>query len=171
MELHLGVMSDLGRNAPTACPLGMTHQVPWRHGTKVQGTRAAAGSKLAWMLPRPPSRTVLVIDDYAAVRFTIAELLREESFDVTEAASGAEGLAVLSRLERPCLVLLELALPDMDGDEFANRLRALPRADTFRLLIVTGRSHAPLPPGATGLLQKPFDVQQLLSLVEAHSPL
>ena len=123
------------------------------------------------MAASPPSRNVLVIDDYVDVRMSIAELLREEAFEVAEAGSGAEGLALLSRMERPCLVLLDLELPDMDGYEFAQRLRALPHAERVRLLIVTGRPHAPLPPGATGMLQKPFEVQQLLTLVEVHSQL
>jgi CheY-like chemotaxis protein len=122
------------------------------------------------MAPSSPTRSVLVIDDYADVRFTVAELLREESFEVAEAGSGAEGLEVLSRLARPCLILLDLELPDMDGYEFAARLRALPRAEACPLVIVTGRPHATLPPGAAGLLQKPFDVEQLLSLVDAQAP-
>ncbi len=117
-----------------------------------------------------PVRNVLVIDDYPDVRFTVAELLREESFEVTEAGSGAEGLERLSRLTRPCLILLDLELPDMDGYEFAARLRALPHAKDCPLVIVTGRPHAELPPGASGLLQKPFDVEQLLSLVQAQAP-
>lgn len=142
-----------------------------RHGTKVQGTRGAAGPKLARMATPSLSRNVLVIDDYDEVRMSIAELLRDESFEVSEAGSGAEGLALLSRMERPCLVLLDLELPDMDGYEFANRLRTLPCARSVRLLIVTGRPDAPLPLGATGMLQKPFEVQQLLTLVEVHSQL
>jgi two-component system KDP operon response regulator KdpE len=121
-------------------------------------------------MPPPPPRTVLLVEDYADIRLTLAEVLRAEAFDVREAGRGEEGLALLARLERPCLILLDLELPDMDGFEFARRLRALPRPPADALVILTGRTGARLPEGATGLLHKPFELQDLLSLVDAHAP-
>jgi len=122
------------------------------------------------MSPAPPPRTILVVEDYADIRATLAELLRAEAFDVCEAARGEEGLALLARMEGPCLILLDLELPDMDGFEFARRLRALPRAPADALVILTGRTDAPLPEGAAGVLHKPFELQELLALVETHAP-
>jgi len=122
------------------------------------------------MPPPSPPRTVLIVDDYADIRETVVELLQAESFDVRAAARGAEGLAQLAGVEGPCLILLDLELPDMDGFEFARRMRALARAHADTLLILTGRTDGVLPEGAAGLLQKPFELHELLSAVEAHAP-
>lgn len=122
------------------------------------------------MPPPSPPRTVLIVDDYEDIRQTVMELLQEEAFDVRAAAGGAEGLAQLARVEGPCLVLLDLELPDMDGFEFARRMRALSRAHADTLVILTGRTDGALPEGAAGLLHKPFELHELLSTVEAHAP-
>ena len=70
------------------------------------------------------ARTVLIVDDHPSFRATARALLETEGFDVVgEAADGAEGLAKASVLD-PDLVLLDVQLPDIDGFEVANRLRA-----------------------------------------------
>jgi len=122
------------------------------------------------MSSAPPPSTILIVDDYEEIRAAVVELLEAEAFDVREAAWGAEGLAQLARVEGPCLVLLDLELPDMDGFEFARRMRTLAREHADTLLILTGRTDGVLPEGAAGLLLKPFEIHELLAAVEAHAP-
>lgn len=124
----------------------------------------------AGMNPAPPRRAILIVDDYPDIRQATAEILRLEFFDVTEAATGKEGLARLADMDGPCLVLLDLELPDMDGYEFHTRARALRPSHSVSVVLFTGRTEATLPPGAVGLLRKPVEFQELLDAVHAHAP-
>ena len=75
---------------------------------------------------------VLIIEDDQGVRESIAAILREEGYDVAEAASGAAALRQFARGRRPSLILLDLMMPEIDGIDFRRRqladpaLRAIP---------------------------------------------
>jgi DNA-binding NarL/FixJ family response regulator len=70
--------------------------------------------------------TVLVVDDHAAFRQLVGEMLRSEGFEVVaEACDGAGGIAAARRLH-PDLVLLDVQLPDMDGFDVARALAGGP---------------------------------------------
>ena len=62
------------------------------------------------------SRLVLVIDDEASIRQSLAGALKDEGYRVVIAASGREGLEAI-RSERPDVVLLDIWMPEMDGIE------------------------------------------------------
>ena len=71
-------------------------------------------------------KTILVVDDEPAIRESLGDLLREEGYDVLEAQNGAEALARLRepQHEQPCVIVLDLMMPVMDGYEFrAEQLR------------------------------------------------
>lgn len=70
-------------------------------------------------------RRVLVVDDNDDARTIIRLRLSKEGFDVTTAAHGAEGLQAICG-ERPCCVLLDLTMPEMDGFQFLTALRQQP---------------------------------------------
>src|SRR5690606_25005345 len=72
-------------------------------------------------------RRVLVVDDVAINRNVLRELLAPIGFEITEAASGADALAIVPQIQ-PDLVLLDLRMPGMDGFELARRLRTGHRA-------------------------------------------
>ncbi len=74
---------------------------------------------------RLAARTILVVEDDAGDRAMVRRFLRSQprEFEILEAATGAEGLA-LCRSRRPDCVLLDYYLPDMDGGEFLDALRA-----------------------------------------------
>src|SRR5579863_5726164 len=72
--------------------------------------------------PAVPARRVLVIDDEAGIRSLTARALEPAGFSVALAATGRQGLSIA--LREPCdLVLLDLRLPDIDGEELLRRLR------------------------------------------------
>ena len=63
---------------------------------------------------------VLIVDDEVVIAEAIAAVLRDEGYEVTTATNGQEGLARM-REYLPCLVLLDLQMPVMDGFEFRRR--------------------------------------------------
>ena len=69
---------------------------------------------------------VLLVDDEAIVRFVTAEALRDNGFDVIEAASSAEALALFNEPDRFDILFTDVAMPgDIDGVELASMIRHL----------------------------------------------
>jgi len=81
---------------------------------------------------------VLAIDDDPAARDLVVQALRPAGFDVTVAASGREGLA-MARDNPPELVICDLVMPDVDGYEVVDQLRANPATRDATILILTGQ--------------------------------
>lgn len=116
--------------------------------------------------------TVLCIDDNPANLELIAALLHQHRDRITllTAADGATGIH-LARTHRPDVILLDLHLPDMSGEEILHRVRSdRAIADTPVLIVSANASDASirrlLAQGATGYLTKPIDVHDLLRTVE-----
>lgn len=118
-----------------------------------------------------PGLSVLVVDDNADVCAALAMLLRTLGCRVETAASGSEALA-LAACSCPRLALLDIGLPDMDGLELAQRLRAqCPDKDRLSLVAVTGYGHEEarrrsLAAGFDKHLAKPVDLATLTALLE-----
>ncbi len=71
-----------------------------------------------------PVKTVLVVDDIADIRDLAALVLRDAGYAVREASNGEEALAILATMQvAPCLILLDLMMPVMDGLTLVERLR------------------------------------------------
>jgi CheY-like chemotaxis protein len=112
-------------------------------------------------------RSVLIVEDDEDIRAAMAELLESEGFDVTVASNGQEGLEVLDQMGPPCLVLLDLMMPVMNGEDFLRHVRSNPSLNPVAIVIVTASGKAPLP-GTQGLLKKPFEISDLFATVTAH---
>ena len=113
---------------------------------------------------------VLVIDDDAAVRETLAEGLRQAGFAVVETGSGATGLEILRNDSRIGLILLDLFMPEMDGWRFRYEQRSDPRLAAIPTVITTGASLVEVVDRelkADDYLLKPIGVNHLVSVV-AH---
>ena len=125
-------------------------------------------------MPSPPGPAVLVADDHDGVRELARYALEVGGLTVHEARDGAEALAVAR--EQPILVaVLDLGLPEPDGAELCQRIKADPRTAHVRVLIVTGaldavsqRRVAAARPDA--FLSKPFLPAQLVASVRALLP-
>ena len=96
-----------------------------------------AGPRAPGAKPVPPRRRVLVVDDNADAADGLAMLLRAHGLDVHVAYRGADALSIASAT-RPDLVLLDLGLPDMAGEDVARRLRQSEWARATRLIAITG---------------------------------
>ena len=115
---------------------------------------------------------VLIVEDDDDVRGAYAAFLEGAGYDVVEAADGAEALRELRTLpEEVCLILLDLFMPNMNGWAFrAEQLRD-PRLASIPVVVVSADSRtdekaAQL--GAIGHLQKPINMDALVSLVGTH---
>lgn len=120
-------------------------------------------------ITRQKRRPLLLVEDYEGIRDAVAEILQAEGFEVVTASNGREGLEQLARMTRPCLILLDMVMPIMGGAEFLARLRADPELRACTVFIATVSKPTPVP-GADGYLRKPFDVEELLTVVDRHCP-
>ena len=115
--------------------------------------------------------TVVVVDDYADSRALMAMHLRTEGFEVKEAGSGEEALALAAT--RPSLMILDINLPDIDGFEVCRRLRSDPRTAGITVLQVSATFRDAsdrvrgLDGGADAYLTLPVDRQELMATVRA----
>jgi DNA-binding response OmpR family regulator len=114
------------------------------------------------------AQRVLVVDDEPMVREVLERYLTREGFEVTTAADGEEALARFGEAE-PDLVLLDLMLPLIDGDEVFRRLRQ--HAPT-PVIMLTARGEETdrvvgLDRGADDYIAKPFSPREVVSRVRA----
>jgi two-component system response regulator MprA len=117
---------------------------------------------------------ILVADDDPALRDALRRALRLEGYDVDVAAGGAEALETLaeSRGGRPDLLVLDVAMPGVDGLEVARRLRS--DGNRIPILMLTARDAvddrvAGLDAGADDYVVKPFALEELFARVRALS--
>jgi DNA-binding response OmpR family regulator len=116
-----------------------------------------------------PAIRVLVIDDEPGIRSFAARAFGLAGFAVAEAASGQEGLR-LALNDSPDLVLLDLTLPDLGGEEVLRHLRQERPHQAVLVWSATadrGAEHRCLSLGARGYLRKPVSIGELLSYIGA----
>ncbi len=109
----------------------------------------------------------LVVDDSRSMRTIISKQLKELGFEVYEAANGHEAMAKLHETKKISLILLDWNMPEMDGMEVLNLIRAEPDYKEIRVMMVTTESEMAqvaiaLEAGASEYLMKPFDREALL---------
>ncbi len=117
---------------------------------------------------RPARPVVLVVDDDAGVRFTLAEVLGEADVEVLQAASGDQALELLARQEVH-LVFTDLRMPGMDGLELLRRVRADHPAVLVVMITAHGSEAAAVQAmklGAYDYFAKPFEVEEVLAVAQ-----
>lgn len=111
--------------------------------------------------------TVLVVDDEAEIRASVRGVLTDEGLRVLEAIDGVQALEVSER-EHPELVLLDIWMPEMDGIQVLERLRAEPNSP--EVVMISGHGNIETAVKATKLgafdfIEKPFSLDGLLRVV------
>jgi CheY-like chemotaxis protein len=114
-------------------------------------------------------RLVLIVDDDADIRESLELLLGRHGYDVATAADGTEALEQLrAQRRKPCLILLDLMMPVMNGIELQAALESDPRLANIPVVVITGAG-ARVADRASArrhhVLAKPFDVSALLATV------
>jgi CheY-like chemotaxis protein len=110
--------------------------------------------------------TILIVEDDPDARANLVEILELEGFKTTAFSNGAEALGYLNRSEQPCLIVLDMRMPVMDGPTFRAALLRDPRLVAIPVVVVTAYD----PSAAAGLsalrvFRKPLDVNALLGVV------
>ncbi len=122
------------------------------------------------MIPPQNNKPVLVIDDNSQVRDAICDILNMYDVECLMASNGKEGIEIYAaRVEEIGLVLLDLHMPIMGGEETLDALIAL--NPDVRVLISSSVTETLiinrlLENGALGYLRKPYDVETLLEAVQ-----
>jgi CheY-like chemotaxis protein len=113
-------------------------------------------------------RTVLVVDDTAVLRELIADVLSLEGYDTITAADGVEALQKLTQGERPCVILMDLAMPKMDGFELAARVKARSEWESIPIVVLSALLPGRTVPDAAAHLAKPVPMAELLDTIAQH---
>src|SRR5689334_1729273 len=108
---------------------------------------------------------LLIVEDEVAIRETLTEIVAKDGREVVTASDGQEALERLTEVPRPCLILLDLMMPRMDGWEFLQRKSADPLIADIPTVVLSGSGR---PAGAMHQLAKPVDVERLMALVEQY---
>ena len=112
---------------------------------------------------------VLLVEDNDDVREMMALALELAGHDVVLAANGREALARLRERPRPCVILLDLMMPVMNGWEFRLALRSEPALRDVPVVVVSAvNEELARQAGATAYLPKPIDIDRMLELVAEH---
>jgi DNA-binding response OmpR family regulator len=118
-------------------------------------------------------RRVLVIDDDLPLRGMLAAALRQHGFQVLLAGDGGEGQRALA-IHKPDIILLDLAMPDVNGWDFLQRLRETGQLGKTPIIVVSAHlridPQAVLQMGVSAILPKPFNLNELIDLIEHLSP-
>lgn len=114
------------------------------------------------------AQTVLVVEDEVKIRDLLRSYLERAGLDVMTTASGAEAIALVARAS-PDLLILDLKLPDVPGEEVAREVR---RTSAVPILMLTARSSQEdrirgLELGADDYVTKPFSPRELVLRVQA----
>lgn len=114
-------------------------------------------------------RRVLIVDDDRSIREMLRAWLELEGFATTAAADGTEAVALLAASEAPAVVLMDVMMPRMNGREACRRVAALPGGERYRVALMTAGygDEIGTPCPARAVLRKPFNFDELVSVVEA----
>jgi two-component system KDP operon response regulator KdpE len=112
-----------------------------------------------------PSR-ILLVDDDVSIQRALAPLLRSRGYHVDVARTGAEALTAVASAS-PDLIVLDLGLPDLDGEEVCRRIRAQTKAPIVILSARSGEAEkvGALDIGADDYVTKPFGPEELLARI------
>ena len=120
-------------------------------------------------MARNGNHTILVIEDYADSRDLLSSLLRAKGYKVVEARDGREGLQQAYRVT-PDLILMDLAMPEMDGVAAARHLRERHSLARIPIFVMTAYATADvkqdaLAAGCAEVFAKPLKIEMLLGKI------
>ena len=116
------------------------------------------------MSPKGPQK-ILIIEDDEDLHLLYGLYLQGESYEIMQARNGREGLECLEK-ERPDLIILDMIMPEMDGEEFIQKLRFEKKDFEIPIIIASVNDkipHSLIEKGKIrAVLKKPFPIETLL---------
>lgn len=113
-------------------------------------------------------KTILIVEDDHDTRVSVRQQLEAAGYYVFSAANGKLGLELLKRIKAPCLILLDLVMPVMDGEEFIRTIEQDPVLHLIPVVLITAFPEQAKALIAKTLVQKPIDLDTLLDTVQKH---
>jgi CheY-like chemotaxis protein len=119
-------------------------------------------------------KTVLVIEDDRDTRAILSEILTDEGYTAIAVEAGDAAVQYLGSHDPPCLVLLDLRLPRMNGIAFLQwlnkqeQLKKLPVAVISALRVDPEKDKAPFRDHVVAVLRKPFTLEDVLELLDSY---
>jgi CheY-like chemotaxis protein len=124
------------------------------------------------LTPAAPHRhSVLVVDDYKDTRDTMIALFVSRAHDAVGAASGPEALALFRAGLRPCVIILDVRMPEMDGWETWEIMRVMPGGDTTSVVLFSADDLDAARARTVGIrecIRKPAGGSVLLATIDRH---
>ena len=121
-------------------------------------------------VPELAGAKILIVDDDIRNIYSLTSVLESYDVEVLHAEGGKEGLAILERTPDIDMALIDIMMPEMDGYETMQRIRALPELENIPLIAVTAKAmkgdrQKCLDAGASDYIAKPVDIELLLALL------
>lgn len=115
---------------------------------------------------------ILIVDDNPSNTFVFSSLLEDEGFEVDLAANGHEALVRIGE-QAPDVVLTDLQMPEMDGNELCRRLADEPSTSALPVIVITAFGDAPAATEAHArqIISKPVSSETLLEAIRTHGGL
>jgi CheY-like chemotaxis protein len=110
-------------------------------------------------------KTILIIEDDAAISTMLADLLSDVGYGVRTAANGREGIAALAE-GLPALILCDVMMPILDGRAVCRHLQTTPRYQAIPLVMMSAGMISLHECHAHAYLAKPFDILAVLALIQ-----
>jgi CheY-like chemotaxis protein len=117
------------------------------------------------------SHCVLVVEDNQDMRDTLVELLQGYGYEAVGAEHGQDALDKLKGLDaRPCIIVLDLMMPVMDGRSFRQAQLQTPEVADIPVVVISAYDVIPYVQElkATAYLRKPLNLKELMRVVEQH---
>ena len=115
-----------------------------------------------------PCSGILVVDDDPDIRDSLQEVLEDEGYTVNCVGNGREALEYLQRSPHPCVILLDLMMPVMDGWQFRREQKQNPSIADIPLIVITATGKRPVLIDADELVMKPLDLGRLFEAIERY---
>jgi CheY-like chemotaxis protein len=113
------------------------------------------------------THTVLVVEDEQQLRDMMRDALELNGYVVVTAEHGEDALTKLAAIEHPCLVILDLLMPVMDGRTFITKMRERVELSSVPIVVHTSFP-GQTPAGVARVIQKPLIFDRLLSVVREY---
>lgn len=139
-------------------------RVPRERRSASRGHRTTCGARSQYGAA-VPDRRILIVEDDADLRATLAEAMRDTGAEILVASDGLEALDRLRSGPAPAVVLLDLRLPQLDGQELLRELRADARFEHLPVITMTAGSSRAEDAEVVAQLRKPLDLEGLLEIV------
>ncbi len=155
-----------------ASPILWNFNTPDNHFMPSSGSQGGSRSDVGAAFPEkgPKHRWALVVDDVSDVTDMLAVLMTHAGYEVATASSAQEAIA-LAKENHFDMVISDIGMPEMNGYQLAEALRALPAYETVPMVAVTGYSmfddrNRSLNAGFNEHITKPIDPRAFLDLIE-----